>query len=185
METEEVPLPTTSLGPSSAFTTVPVTIPTRSTSSRPRAHRRPWPRWRVALAYGAGSLLLVAAVVASVLSHNTLQRTDASIAAMHAQWQRTTGQIARARTRMAQARQEAGAAAASLAAASDELGKVQAELASMQSNIDVDGVSIANLDACLSGVNQALNEVSLGDQTDASALLDQYAGDCQAAEPSG
>ncbi len=185
METEEVPRPTASFGPSSAFPAVPVPIRVPRVSSRPRSHRRPWPRWRVVLAYGAGSLLLVAAVVVSVLSHNTLQRTDTSIAEMHAQLQRTAVQIAHARTRLAQARQEAGTAAASLASASDELGKAQAALASMQSNINVDGVNIANLDACLSGVNQALNEVSLGDQSGASALLDQYAGDCQAAEPSG
>ncbi len=49
----------------------------------------------------------------------------------------------------------------------------------------IDGVNIANLDTCLAGVNQALNEISLGDQSGAGAILDRYAGNCQAAEPSG
>lgn len=196
METDKVQVQTAPPGPSPASAVVSVRNGTGgamgggdAAGTRPaslsRVQRRPRPQWRSVLAYGIGCLIVLAAVVASVISHSTLQRTDASIAELHVQLHRTSVQIGRARTRLAQAEQEAGAAASALASASDQLGKVQAQLASAQSNIQIDGVNIANLDTCLSGVNQALNEISLGDQSGASAILDRYAGNCQAAEPSG
>ena len=178
METEEVQVSTASCGPSPAFAAVPVPTRTRGISSPPRARRRPWPRWRVVLASGAGSLLLVAAVVASVLNHDTLQRTDASIAEMHPQSQRTAAGSPAPGHGWPKPGRKPVAAASRVCRMS---GKVQAELASTQSDINVDGVNIANLDACLSGVNQALNEISLGDQSGATVLIDQYAGACQAA----
>ena len=45
------------------------------------------------------------------------------------------------------------------------------------------GVSISNLDTCLAGVEKALNQIALANQTGAAATLQGVASNCRAAEP--
>lgn len=162
--------------------------PRHRRSRRPGGEARAGPdrrTRRTALVAVVGSLVLLVAVAASVLDHHRLQRTDSAIATTRVQLSRTITATVAARGRLAQAARESGAAAGALGAASFQLAAVQAQLTAAQANIRLDGVSIADLDTCLTGVNQALNEISLGDQAGAAALLRQYEGSCQAAEPPG
>jgi type II secretory pathway pseudopilin PulG len=61
----------------------------------------------------------------------------------------------------------------------------QAELSQDQSTISAQGVNISKLQACLTGIQETLNEISLGDTAHAVASLQAVAPDCTAAEPAG
>jgi hypothetical protein len=195
METEEVQVLTLSPDPVSRAPVPELredfddTARGRPLRLRSRWLRSRWlrPRWpgRTAVTSVVGALILVTAVAASLFDHDRLQRTDASIATTRADLHRTLTEIAGARNRLAKAAQASGAAANALVTASTQLSAVQAQLTAAQTTIRLDGVNIADLDTCLTGVNQALNEISLGNQSGAAAILHQYEGSCQAAEPSG
>jgi hypothetical protein len=186
METEEVQPP---LQPH-PYASVPP-VPVQTTAGPPTQHnlRRPAPprrsprTKRVAVCL-VGLLVVVACTVLSALNYHRLQRAEASTTAIRTELHRALAGIAVARSELALAQQQSGAAAAALSAASNHLGQVQARLAAAQANLRVGGVNIATLDSCLSGVNQALNEVALGDQAGAAGILQQHTQDCQAAAPS-
>jgi hypothetical protein len=186
METGEVQLPPAAeLSDAPGLGMVAAKARHRSRPHSRREARRGWGRWRPAVLYGLGSLILIAAVAKGIEGHNRLQRTNASITAMRTEWHRTLTEVSTARAHLNQATSESDAAGTALAAASDQLTAVGAQLASAQAGVRVDGVNISELDACLSGVDRALNEVSLGDQADAAASLRQVSTSCQQAEPSG
>ena len=78
---------------------------------------------------------------------------------------------------------QSAAAARTLATETSQLAAVEAQLAATEANVHADGVSIDDLDTCLSGVEQALNEISIDDQHGAASTLDGVAAPCRAAEP--
>jgi hypothetical protein len=190
METAEVQLAPAADAPSpplSGPVTSPLGHPTRRELRRQqlRDRRRARSRWQPVLVYVLGPLILVTATVAGIVDHARLQRTDTSLAAVRTELHRTLTTVSATKARLATVTGQAGAAGTALAAASNQLTTVQAELASAETGVRLDGVSISELDACLSGVDRALNEISLGDQSGAAGSLRQVASTCQAAEPSG
>ncbi len=185
METGEVQLP-----PTAATAGPPALTPTlghdrrRRTGNRRGAGRR-WSWWRPALIGAVGLLVLVATVVVSIGNDHRLVRTNDSIKATRAELDRTAAEVTAARAHLAAAASQSAAAGTALAAASNQLTQVRAQVASAQAGVRLDGVSISELQTCLSGVDQVLNEISLGDAAGAAAILRQNSASCQAAEPSG
>jgi hypothetical protein len=79
---------------------------------------------------------------------------------------------------------QATSAAQLLATETTQLALVQSQLASAEADVFANGVSINDLDTCLSGVEQALNQISLDDQSGAATTLDGVAASCRGALPS-
>ena len=78
----------------------------------------------------------------------------------------------------------AAAEAFELGIDSSQLSGLDDRLALSQSNVLSQGVRISDLDACLSGVEQALNQISLGNSAGAGSTLSQVGPECTGAEPS-
>jgi len=61
----------------------------------------------------------------------------------------------------------------------------QSDLSRDQSAISAQGVNISELETCLTGVQETLNEISLDDDTDALSSLEAVIPACNAAGPAG
>ena len=143
------------------------------------------PRWRLVTAYVVVAVLLMVAVVVGVQANRQLGRTDDSLQAVRGQLRTTTAQVAVARAQLAAADARTEAAQRTLDAESAQLASDQAQLAKAQAGVHAKGVSIGELDTCLSGVEKALNQIAVGDQSGAASTLDGVSANCQNAEPSG
>lgn len=65
-----------------------------------------------------------------------------------------------------------------------QLSGLDDQLGLSQANVLSQGIRISDLDACLSGVEQALNQISLGNAAGAGSTLSQVGPECNGAEPS-
>ena len=128
-------------------------------------------------------VVLAAGVAMGASSRAQLHRTDAELTAVRARLHQTVGRARQAESRLAAVTAQATSAAHLLSTETAQLASVQSQLASTEANVFANGVSINNLDTCLSGVEQALNEISLGDQHDAATTLNGVAASCRAATP--
>jgi hypothetical protein len=146
-------------------------------------HRRT--RRRLAVTYAVGGVMLVAAVVAAFAVHARLGRTDGSLASTGAELHRTIAQVAVARKDLAAVSNQSTVAVSVLSTESAQLAADQQQLAAAEATIHAKGVSISDLDTCLSGVEKALNQISLGDRGGAAATLGGVSASCQRAQPSG
>jgi hypothetical protein len=70
---------------------------------------------------------------------------------------------------------------AALAADTAKLNGVKAALANSQANVSRQNSAIGSLNICLGGVEEALNALSLGDQSHGLAALDAVAPSCRSA----
>ncbi len=139
---------------------------------------------RLLLTTVVATAVLIAAVVVGVSAHHHLQQTRSSLASTRAELRHTLAQVAVARAQLTAASGRAETAAHGLASATAQLAADQARLARAQADVFAKGVSISQLDTCLAGVEAALNQISLGDQSGAGASLSGVAAHCRAAEPS-
>jgi hypothetical protein len=139
---------------------------------------------RLATALVAGIILLAALAVAGVVAHRDLEHTAHSVAVERALLAQSQSKLSAARGRLAAVQSQSDTAGQALSAASTRLATAQSQLARAQANVSTQGVSISNLDTCLAGVEKALNQIALGDQSEAAATLQSVASNCQAAEPS-
>lgn len=142
-----------------------------------------WRRWRLLTAYGCGVVLLVAAVWVAADTTAQLHRTDAELATVQARVQQTVARIQVTRVALHKVSVQSAAAARMLGTESSELATDQSHLSAAEADVTTNGVNISDLNTCLSGVQQALNEISLGDRPDAVASLDRVGPTCKAAEP--
>jgi uncharacterized protein HemX len=141
-------------------------------------------RWRLRLVYLGVALLLAAGTVVAVASHNQLQRTETHLAGTQTTLHRTLSQLVAARKLLATTTGQSAAAKTTLDAESADLAADQKQLATAQGNVYSNGISIGNLDTCLSGVQKALNLISLGNQAGGAAALSAVSSSCQSADPS-
>jgi hypothetical protein len=162
----------------------PSAVAVEPADTPPAALRRRRRRRRLLLVYVVVSMMLLTAVV-GVQANRQLTRTDASLAAVRGQLQRTTAQVATARSQLATAAAHSEADQRTLHTESAQLAADQAQLAQAQADVHAKGVSIGQLDLCLSGVEQALNQIAVGDQAGAVTTLHGVAANCMNAEPSG
>lgn len=128
--------------------------------------------------------LLVAGLTVAVDTHAQLRRTDADLTAVRASLRGTLERAHRAEATLSTVTTQSAAAAGTLATETSQLGAAQDQLASTAADVFANGVSINNLDTCLAGVEQALNQISLDDQSGAATTLDAVAAACRGAEPS-
>jgi hypothetical protein len=135
------------------------------------------------VAYGLIVVVLAVAVSVALGARDRLHGTDAQLVATRARLAGTVASAHRAEAALGLVNAQSTAAADTLATETAQLASVQAQLASTEANVSADGVSINNLDTCLSGVEQALNEISIDDQHGAASTLDGVAAACRAAEP--
>jgi hypothetical protein len=142
-------------------------------------------RWVLPVAYAVGAVMLVAAVVVGVNAHAELNRARSSVSSTRAELRHAQGLVVEAKAGLTKYGGQADAARRALASTSAQLSADQAKLAADQVDVFSKGVSISQLDTCLSGVEQALNQISLGDPTGAATTLNGVAANCRAAEPSG
>jgi len=138
---------------------------------------------RLGWAYVVVLVALAVAVAVGATSRAQLHRTDTQLTAVRARLHQTVGRARAADTALHAVSAQANGAARLLVTETDQLASVQSQLASTEANVFANGVSINNLDTCLSGVEQALNEISLGDQHDAATTLNGVAASCRAATP--
>ena len=163
----------------------PSEVEAESTEAPPALLRRRRRRRRLLVVYAVVSILLVTAVVVGVQANRQLTRTDASLASVRSQLRRTTTQVATARSELATAVAHSVADDATLQTETAQLAADQGQLAKVQADVHAKGVSIGQLDLCLSGVEQALNQIAVGDQPGAAATLNGVSANCASAEPSG
>jgi cell division protein FtsL len=142
-------------------------------------------RWRLRSVYLCAVLLLAVGTVVAVASHNQLARTQSDLATTRTDLHQTLGRLVVARRHLAATASGSNAAKATLDAESAALAADQKQLATAQANVYSNGVSIGNLDTCLSGVQKALNLISLGNQAGGAVALSDVATSCQSADPSG
>jgi len=149
----------------------------------PRSVRR-WRRWRLPLLYALALALLVTVLFVAVDTRARIHRTDTDLTSVRAQLRQTIGRAHRAQAGLVTVTAQSSAAASTLATETSELAAAEAQLESAEANVFTNGVSINSLDACLAGVEQALNQISLNDQSGAATTLDGVAAACRGAEPS-
>jgi hypothetical protein len=166
------------IGPTPVRTARPLGRPPARARSPRRGHRR------LGWTYAVVLVVLAAGVAMGVSSRAQLQRTDAGLTAMRARLHQTVGRARQAESTLAAVTAQASSAAHLLSTETAQLASVQSQLASTEANVFANGVSINDLDTCLSGVEQALNEISLNDQHDAATTLNGVAASCRAAAPS-
>ena len=148
----------------------------------PTAESKP-PRKRRVIVIAA-VVLLVAAIV-GVAVHYQLERSVTSLNAERAQLRRTETMLLTTQSQLTALQKQSDAAGSSLESATTLLAADQTKLADAQTKVFAQGVSISELDTCLSGVEKSLNQISLGDQSAAAATLSSVAANCQNAEPAG
>ncbi len=151
--------------------------------ARGRARRHGRIRRGLGWTYAVAIVVLAVSVTVGVTSRAHLQRTDAQLAAVRTRLHQTVRRARTAEAGLTAVTGQATSAADLLASETAQLASVQSQLAATEANVFANGVSINNLDTCLSGVEQALNQISLGDQPDAATTLDGVAASCRAAAP--
>jgi hypothetical protein len=127
----------------------------------------------------------VSALTAAFELHSQLGRTNRSLTSTRAELRRTLEQVATTGAALARITGQSTAAGQTLEMETAQLGTDQQQLAAAEANIHANGVSIADLDTCLSGVEKALNQISLGNKSGAVATLNGVASSCRKAQPSG
>ena len=161
----------------------PGRAPDRHGTDRRRARRS---RRRLVVA-GAMVTLALAAVAAGVgwSAHDNLARTDSALAASRFRLDQNLARLARARAALASVSGAGRVEGMQLATAQHQLAVVQSDLAKDQADEVTQGVNISDLDQCLTSVEVALNEVSLGQSAAAATTLQSAGPVCQAAHPAG
>jgi hypothetical protein len=128
---------------------------------------------------------LVAAVVVAFVGHGQLRKADSTLATTRSELRHTLAAVAAARTELLNVTGRADVAGQTLTAAAAQLATDQTRLAQAQADQFYQGVSINQLDLCLAGVEQSLNQIALGNTAGAAATLEGVAANCRSAEPTG
>lgn len=141
-------------------------------------------RWGFLVACVVGVALLSACVVVGVEAHARQHRTDVALLAVRARLSQTNTLLIQARAQLAVDTTQSDQAGHTLSTESAQLTADQAQLAHAQAGIYAQGVSISDLDTCLSGVEESLNQLSLGNESGAATTLSGVAATCKDAAPS-
>jgi hypothetical protein len=160
--------------------------PTDDPGIRPdvrRRHRRR-PAWRI----GTVALLLVVVAALGGWGVHLRARTAVathSLGSARADIRGAVGQLLTAEVDLSTTDTQRAAVTATLAHEASLLASAESQLASDRSTISAQGVDITDLSTCLTGVQEALNAVSLGDVADALTALKGVGGTCLDSEPGG
>jgi hypothetical protein len=141
-------------------------------------------RWGFLVVCLVGVVLLSASTAVAVGAHAQQHRTDAALASVRARLSQMDTLLIEARAQLAVDTAQSNQAGHTLSTESAQLAADQAQLAQAQAGVYAQGVSISDLDTCLSGVEESLNQLSLGNESGAATTLSGVAATCQDAEPS-
>jgi septal ring factor EnvC (AmiA/AmiB activator) len=145
--------------------------------------RFPSRRWRVAtgaavlaVALATGCLL----VVSDVQARTEIRTTEVSLATVDQRLSGVQSELARARRRLAAADSGAATVTGSFDAAQSTLATTRKSLSAAEAGIHSQGVDLGVLNSCLSGVEEALNQISVGQTSAGLATLRAAASSCAA-----
>jgi septal ring factor EnvC (AmiA/AmiB activator) len=145
--------------------------------------RFPSRRWRVTIAASAAALALATGcllVVSDVRARTEIRTTDVSLATVDHQLNGVRSELARARRRLAAAESRAAPVTRSFDAAQSTLAATQKSLSAAVAGVHSQGVDLGALNRCLSGVEQALNQISVGQTSAGLATLRTTSSFCAA-----
>jgi hypothetical protein len=129
-----------------------------------------------------GVVVLVVAVAFGVRVHDQLHRTDRSLADARASLHRASLQLAADRGAEVGVARAADTTGRVLAASENTLDALQTRLSGAEADDYLAGINISDLDQCLAGVEQALNQLSLSDPEGAFVSLTAVSPQCTAAQ---
>lgn len=142
---------------------------------------RPWVR-RTALALTALALA-VAVVVIHVRSEAETAAARAALPTAAAQLRMAQGDLSTAQRRLAAAQSRHRSVTGSFDRAGAALAATQATVAKDDAGIYRNGIDLGKLDSCLSAVEQALNQLAVGQTTGGLASLRASSPSCAALNP--
>ena len=160
--------------------------PPHSADARPAPARRRSRAVPVAARVTLAALViaLLVGVTVGLVTHASLDSANGRLDVARAELQHSHNYQKAAVVRLHALSDAAAAEAFELGIDSSQLSGLDDRLALSQSNVLSQGVRISDLDACLSGVEQALNQISLGNSAGAGSTLSQVGPECTGAEPS-
>jgi hypothetical protein len=135
-------------------------------------------------AWLVGATLLVAAALFGLVAQGRLHHTDQVEATARASLHHSRLVAAAEHGSWAEVSSAAARRGRTLAAAQGQLSALRFQLSEAQASAFFGGINIADLDQCLAGVEQSLNELSLSDPEGAVASLTAVSPQCNATEAS-
>jgi uncharacterized protein HemX len=129
-------------------------------------------------------LALVIGIAVGLVTHASLDGANGRLDAARAGLLHSQDYQKAAALRLRALSDAATADAFALGIDTNQLSGLDNQLVLSHTNVVSQGVRISDLDACLSGVEQALNQISLGDAAGAGNSLSQVGPECTGAEPS-
>ena len=157
--------------------------PPESVTARTGRRSRTVRFMRVAALSGLVAALAVVLAV-GLVTHASLDGANGELGAARAGLAQSQDTQKAATLRLKTLSDAATAEAATLGTDTLQLSGLDAQLGLSEAHVVTQGVRISDLDACLSGVEQALNQISLGDQAGAGGTLARVGPVCSGAEPS-
>jgi chromosome segregation ATPase len=116
-----------------------------------------------------------------VQANTQFDRAHRSLDITRARIDGVDGQLATVRSQLTDLQGQVTQDSATLAADTTKLNGAKVALANSQANNSRQSTVISNLHTCLGGVEEALNALSVGDQSHAVAALDAVAASCESA----
>jgi len=151
--------------------------------ARPQTSRRR--RWILWIA--AGSLFAAAMgylIPDQVQARDRYGQAHTALGVTRQQTRTVTAQLDEVRRELTILETQVGSDSTALSLDSSQLLGAQTSLAAAQAHVTQQASLIASLQSCLVGVEQALNELAVGNQSDAIAALNSVSASCTAAETS-
>ncbi len=161
--------------------TAPHSSGAQPSPARPRSRVAPLLR---ALTMAALLIALVLGVAVGLVTHASLDGANGRLHTARAGLLHTQDDQRAAALRLHALSDAADAEAFELGIETSRLSGLDDQLGLSQLNVLSQGIRISDLDACLSGVEQALNQISLGNSAGAGSTLSQVGPECSGAEPS-
>ncbi len=152
--------------------------------SAPAGRRSPAARLLRPVALSVLLAGLAVALVVGLVTHASLDGANGKLGTARAGLAQSRDTRKAATLRFQALSDAATAEAATLGTDTLQLSGLDAQLGLSEAHVVTQGVRISDLDACLSGVEQALNQISLGDQAGAGGTLARVGPVCSGAEPS-
>lgn len=159
----------------------------RSSPTEPTRRPRPSRRTRWVLGITAGVLFAAALgvlVADQVQAHDQYGRARGALGVTRQRTHTVSEQLAAVRRDLSVLQTQVGSDNTALTQDASQLLGAQTSLAAAQSHVSQQASLISSLQACLPGVEQALNALAVGNQADAIAALNSVSVSCAAAEAS-
>src|SRR5271168_4534409 len=153
--------------------------------TEPRARRQLSRRTRWILWIAAGALFAAALgylVPDQVQAHDQYSQAHAALEVTRHQTHTATAQLDELRRDLNILETQVGSDSNALSQDSSQLLGAQTALAAAQAHVKQQASLITSLQTCLAGVEQALNELAVGKQSNAIAALNFVSASCTAAE---